>query len=192
MPVNQSNQTRSAPQVTNPQAYQPGLPAHPQLAGMESAPIPRTKQFWISYRSLMDNILYEGQFTTRKMSIKDMASIGVRKVQLNGGYHHDENKPGFGIDAQTDWMNSMIAHLEVSIIQAPMWFKVEDIIDGQLLGKIFEQVMEFENSFFRSTGGADSLGGGSQDAGGAQGEGTGAAGRVAPLVGGQVPTSLEP
>lgn len=190
--MNQSNQTRSAPQIAQAPAYQSGPAAHPQLVGMQAAPIPRTKQFWISFRSEMDGQTYEGQFTTKKLSIKDLAAIGVRKVQLNGGYYHDENRPGMGIDPQTDWMNSMIAHLEVALVQAPMWFKVEDIIDGNLLAKIFEQVMEFENSFFRSSGQPGANSGSKPDASSPEGQSSGTMGSITPVVGGQISSSLEP
>lgn len=191
MPVNQPNQTRVASQA-QPMAYQPGPPQHPQLAGMQAAPIPRTKQFWISFRSEMDGQLYEGQFTTKKLSIRDLAAIGVRKVQLNGGYYHDEEKPGVGIDPQTDWMNAMISHLEVALIQAPIWFKVEDIIDGNLLAEIFKQVMEFENSFFRSSGQVGAPTGSQPDVSSPEGKGTGNIGSVTQVVGGQIPSSLDP
>jgi hypothetical protein len=140
----------------------------------------------------MDGQLYEGQFTTRKLAIKDLAAIGVRKIQLNGGYYYDENRPGVGIDPQTDWMNSMIAHLEIALVQIPMWFKVEDIIDGNLLAKVFEQVMEFENSFFRPTGESAGNSGRSQDAGSPEGKQSGAAGLITQVVGGQIPPSLDP
>lgn len=191
--MNQSNHTRSIPsQAQSAQAYQPGPAAHNQLQGLEGAPIPRTNQFWISIRSKMDGKLYEGQFTSKKMSIKDLATIGVRKVQLNGGYYHDEDKPGIGVDPQTDWLNSMIAHLEVALVQAPMWFNVEEIIDGEILSAVFTKVMEFENSFFRSSGESASNIRGSQDASSPQSQGAGAAGSVAPVVGGQVPSALDP
>lgn len=191
--MNQSNKTRSADPGAQPrQQYQPGPSSHPQLAGMEAAPIARTFQFWISHKSKMDGNLYEGQFTCKKMSIKDLASIGVHKVQLNGGYYHDENKPGFGIDPQTDWLNSMIAHLELALIQTPLWFVIEDIIDGEILSAVFTKVMEFENSFFRSSGKQAGDTGSSPDTSSPQGTETGAAGSVTPLVGGQVPSSLDP
>jgi len=185
------NQTR-APQTPQPQQYQPGPPDHPQLVGMQAAPISRFKQFQISFRSEMDGQLYEGQFTTKKLAIRDLAAIGVRKVQLNSGYHFDETHPGVGIDAQTDWMNSMIAHLEIALVQVPMWFKIEDIMDGGLLAKVFEQVMEFENSFFRSSGAQAGNSGRSQDASSSQSQESGAAGLVTALVGGQIPPSLDP
>lgn len=187
------NQTRNAPTSVQPgQQYQAGPPAHPQQTGLMSGPIPRQKQFWISYRSDMDGQLYEGQFTTKKLSLRDVAAIGVRKVQLNGGFHHLEDHPGVGVDAQTDWLNTVIAHLEVALVQAPIWYKLDELIDATLLGKIFEEVMEFENSFFRPDGQSDVNRGGSQGAGGPQNQGAGTVGSVAQVVGGQVSPSLDP
>jgi len=186
------NQTRNASQATQAQPYTSGPPDHPQLTGMQAAPIARTKQFWISFRSELDGQLYEGQFTTKKLSIKDLAAIGVRKVQLNGGYYYDEDRPGVGVDPQTDWMNSMISHLEIALIQAPMWFNVKEMIDGKLLGAVFEKVMEFENSFFRSSGESANIASGSQNVGSPESTKAGAAGSIAQVAGGEVPSSLEP
>lgn len=191
-PLIQSNQIRQAQPSTGAPAYPSGPPEHPQTAGLVSAPIPRTKQFWISFRSKMDNQLYEGQFTTRKLSIRDVAAIGVRKAQLNGGYHYDENRPGLGIDEQTDWMNSMIAHLEISLIQAPIWFNLDEIMDAELLGAIFKHVMEFESSFFRSYGEDAAAPRGGENVGSTSSEGARAAGHVEEVGRGQVQNSLDP
>lgn len=121
-----------------------------KTSGMTSIPIPMQKTFVIRHRSAIDGQTYEGQFTTRKLSIKDIAAIGVRRTQLNGGYHYNEKSPGTGIDETTDWTHTMIAHLELSLIQYPSWFNLDLLYDGDLLMKVFTQVAEFENNFFRT------------------------------------------
>jgi hypothetical protein len=190
--MNQSNQTRSLPQNVQAQPYQGGPAAHPQLNGLQAAPIPRTQTFFIDYRSTMDGSQFQGQFTTKKLTVRDVSSIGVRKVQLNGGYYYDENRPGLGIDPQTDFLNSMIAHLEIALIQSPLNFKVDEIIDTGLLAAIYTKVMEFENSFFRSSGEQNGNLGSSQNAGVPEGKESGIAGHATPVVGGQVQASLDP
>jgi hypothetical protein len=172
--------------------FQAPPPAHPVLAGLEAAPIARTKQFYISHKSNIDGQLYEGQFTTKKLSVRDLARIGVRKTQLNGGFYYDANTPGQGIDPQTDYVNAMVAHMELALSQAPLWFNLDTIIDTELLGVVFTQVMEFENSFFRFNGEGLASSGGSQNASSQTGQGTGTAGSVTPVGGKQVSSALEP
>lgn len=94
---------------------------------------------------------FEGQFTTKKLSIMDRSKIGVRRSQLSGGMYtvrDDDGKPtGQGLDEDTDFLNHMIAHLEHALVQKPTWFKLEQIDDAAVLRKVYAEVIEFENSF---------------------------------------------
>lgn len=105
------------------------------------------KVIHIKYHSDIDDMLYEGDFTIKKLSILDSAALGVRKAQLNGGMHHNPEKPGYGIDEDTDSFNAMIAHLQISITNAPKWWNMETISDVGLITEIYRGVIEFENSF---------------------------------------------
>ena len=106
--------------------------------------------FTVDFDSEVDDRTYKGSFTTKKMSILDLASLGVRKSQLNGAMHHDENNPGTGVDSNTDEFNNMVAHLELSLIEKPDWWKLDEISDINLIIKVYEEVLEFENTFLRS------------------------------------------
>lgn len=110
------------------------------------------KTFTVDYTSVVDDVRYTGKFTTKKLSIADLATLGVRKAQLNGGMHHDTQNPGMGVDAQTDDFNSMIAHLDLAIQEAPTWWKLDDISDADLVSLVFQEVVAHENSFLRSRG----------------------------------------
>jgi hypothetical protein len=167
-------------------------PSHVQQTGMHAVPMELTKQFYFKHKSSMDGKVYEGQFTTKKLSVKDLALIGVKKTQLNGGYHFDESNPGAGVNAETDWINTMLAHLEISVIQAPMWFNFETIYDAELLGEVFKRVSEFENSFFRPKRDRNVDPGSSQNDSSRESEESGTAGHVAPVGGGEVSPSLDP
>ncbi len=156
-----------------------------------------TNTFNIDHVSDIDNKRYVGSFTTKKLSIKDTSSIGVRRTQLNGGMHHDAQNPGQGIDEQTDWFNYMVAVLEVSILQAPAWWDLNEVTDLDLFQKVFKEVISFENSFLRraepeQTSSVTDVGG--------SGEGNSPqtqakaipAGGAGTVVVGQVPSALEP
>lgn len=165
---------------------------HPQQQGLMNTPIDKTRTFTFRHESALDGQVYEGTFTCRKLSVRDLAQMGVRKVQLNGGYHFDEKNPGCGIEEHIDGMNAMIAHLEVALIQVPYWFKLEDVYDPQLLTEVYQKVVEFENSFFRRPGGQVQPGQSGQNASGPASQGTSSAGSVTAVGGGQVPSSMEP
>jgi hypothetical protein len=137
---------------------------------------------------------YQGQFTTKKLSIRDLTTVGVRKVQLNGGMHWSPTAPGQGIDEGTDDLNSMIAHLEVALTSYPRWWNLDEITDMSVLGSVYREVISFENSF-RGRGqtaeGEGPGGSGQADSASAQGEAN-PAGSNQQVVGEQVQASLEP
>jgi len=93
----------------------------------------------------------QGTFTTRRMSIKDIGAVGVKKTQLCGGMYcvRDDNgaPTGQGIDEETEWLNGMIAHLEICLMQKPIWFKLEDITNIEIVRAVYAEVMKFENSY---------------------------------------------
>lgn len=163
--------------------------------GSQTAPVKDhlQKTFMVRYQSEMDGKVYEGQFTTKKLSIRDMGHIGTRRSQLNGGFYFDEDNPGVGIDEITHSTNNMIAHFEVALIQKASWFDLDEIYDVGLLGAVFKHIADFENSFFRSTrpkAEGDASGVGSAGRNG-EGEGAGSAGSVTAVGGGEVPDSLD-
>lgn len=103
--------------------------------------------FTIQHESDVDERTYYGSFTCKKLSIADLAALGVRKAQLNGGMHHNPSIPGTGVDIETDQINAMIAHLDIALVDTPDWWDLEEICDGELLSKVFEEVVKHENSF---------------------------------------------
>lgn len=104
------------------------------------------KTFSIDHTS-EEGVRYVGKFTTKKLSISDISSLGVRKAQLNAGMHHDPMNPGMGVDAQTDDFNTMIAHLDIALKESPEWWDLDNITDADLLAAVFEEVVSHENSF---------------------------------------------
>lgn len=137
---------------------------------------------------------YAGTFTTKKLSIRDLSQVGVRKVQLNGGMHYDSTKPGQGIDAATDELNSMVAHMELALTAAPDWWNLDDITDPAVLTAVYSEVISFENTFLgrgKASGGAGSGVSSQEDSASAQ-EQANPAGSNQSVVVGQVPSALEP
>ena len=163
-----------------------------EMGAMTSVPVHLRHQFDIDYVSEMDGQRYEGKFTCKKLSIRDMGRMQVRKIELNGGYHYDEKNPGKGIDEMSDLTNMMISHLEVGLIQSPVWFNLEELYDVGLISEVFKRVAEFETSFSSPTKRAAFNMGSRTNDSGKKSAGTGNVGSVTPVGGGEVPTSLEP
>ena len=86
----------------------------------------------------------------------DRSKVGVRRSQLSSGMYcvrtEDGIPTGQGLDEDTDFTNTAIAHLEVSLEQKPIWWDLDEISDVGLLRKVYEEVMDFEWSFFRREG----------------------------------------
>lgn len=170
--------------------------------------IQRTHTFPIDYTSNEDGERYSGSFTVKKLSIMDLSRMRMRTAQLSGGMHcvtdDNGNATGQGIDSNTEFFNSMLSQLEVSIVIAPPWWKFDDMSDVELVRQVYKEVEKFEQTF-RNRGragangavvGAGGGGAGGHGAGGAEGGGTGlaqanAGGRAQAVVGAQVLAALE-
>jgi hypothetical protein len=158
--------------------------------GMQAVPINRQHTFMIRHEGF--DGLREGQFTTKKLAIREHTSVTVKKIQLNGGYHYDELKPGMGIDQSTDFMNHIMASLAVCLVQKPAWFNVDTCDDLELLQKVYMECIKFENSFTSPLSRAATGVGGSQEGSGGARQQSGAAGSVTAVGRGAVPPTLDP
>lgn len=153
--------------------------------------------FQITHKSDIDDKTYQGTFSSRKLSVRDMTQLNVKKAQLNGGLYYDPDNPGVGIDSGTDNFNHMIAHLELAVVDRPDWWNLDEIGDMELIGKVYKEVAEFENSFL-NRGKRDEETDNNQHAGRDQGRGqeSGAAPDVVrpvtEMVGEEIPVTLEP
>ena len=155
----------------------------------------KTHIFNIDYYSPIDEVHYQGSFTTKKLSIADIAAVGVRKAQLNGGMYYDNQRPGQGVDFHTDDFNAMIAHVEVAIISAPKWWNLRSISDSDLLFEVFAEVDQFENSFLQRGRNGDSAGGlmdGDQEDSSEDQESTNGSRSTRTVVDQEVQAALEP
>lgn len=151
-----------------------------------------TKTFYIDYLSPQDDVRYTGTFTTKRLSVRDRAQLGVRKAVLNGNMHYDPERPGFGVDAETSAVNNMIAHLELSITTAPDWWDLDSIADTNLLVVVFKEVLSFENSFLRRESNRAQSGQSSEASGQANTQETNVNRTVSAVVGKEVQSALEP
>jgi hypothetical protein len=151
-----------------------------------------THTFHIDYLSEVDGMRYEGSFTTKKLSIRDIAALGSRKSQLGGGMHHDPNFPGKGLDADTDSMNQTVAFLEIAIQKAPPWWNLDNITDTDLLAKIYEEAFSFETSFLRGKQQGEESGRAGEAGSPSTTDGANNGGNSGSLVGEEVQAALKP
>lgn len=151
-----------------------------------------TKTFHVDYNSEQDGMRYKGDFTIKKLGINGIAALGVRKAQRNGGMYYDEALPGRGIDSATDDLNNMLAHLELSITDAPKWWNLDEVTDTELLGVVFGEVVSFENSFLSRKSEGKKSGGNGAGSGKADVSEANTVGGPRAVVGEKVQDSLEP
>lgn len=155
-----------------------------------------TGTFHIDFYSEVDEVRYQGDFTVKKLNINQISAMGVRKAQLNGGMYFDPDRPGQGVDLITDEFNSIIAHLELSIIKAPKWWDFTSITDSEILSVVFEEVTKFESSFRNrgrnSSTEANGSVGGEQEGSKATEAGANGTGGDRTLVGEEILSALEP
>jgi hypothetical protein len=103
-----------------------------------------------------DGANYRGKFTTHRLNLGEISQVGIRKIQLNGGYFtvydNEGNATGKGMDPATDSLNEMWSQCEVALIQQPDWFTRDDLKDPSILGKVFKEVRDFEDTFRKPQG----------------------------------------
>ena len=155
------------------------------------------KTFTLNHK-IEDGTIMAGTFTTKRLSIRDRGQIGVKKSQLSGGMYcvkDDDGKPtGQGIDENTDYLNAMVAHLAVCLIQEPDWWNLDEISSIGLVQAVYEEVMDFEMSFFRSADGGKDQGRSGQVGENGSGDANTQAGTGGPptqVVGQEVQASLD-
>jgi hypothetical protein len=150
--------------------------------------------FSIDYYSEVEDRRYQGTFTSKKLSIKDMTQLGVRRTQLCGGLHYSPETPGHGLDIDTYNINGMIAQLEISLIKFPDWWNLDQLTDFEVLSEVYKEVISFENNFSGSRDRAAGPGprGTGQNSSEKAKARTDNAGVIEEMVGGQISSSLEP
>lgn len=163
-----------------------------QFSNLTAIPIDLKHEFNIDYLSKADGKRYRGKFTTKKLSIMDISRVQVRTLQLNGGYHYDNKKPGIGVTESQAMTSNIIAHLEVSLVQAPNWWDLENIIDIELVTHVYEKVSDFETGVDSPLQGAVVDTGSGQEDSGQKSQGSGAVGRSTKMGGGEVLPSMDP
>lgn len=119
--------------------------------------------FLINYVSEDTGEEFNGQFTCRRQTILDKSRIQRRKSELSGGMYcvkdENDNPTGQGIDEDSEWFNYAIAVVETVLESKPEWFDFQDLADEGVVLTVYKEVMNFDNSFRKRTGGTDSSGG---------------------------------
>lgn len=145
--------------------------------------------FQIDHDSESDDMGYHGTFSCKKLSVRDYSKIQVEKSRLNGGMHHDPEKPGYGVSEDTDGLNHMFAHLKVSLTSTPDWWDLDTIGDMELVTKVYAEVATFEATF-RNRGNVPDRS--STEEGSSTSSGPVSGGDAGQVVGEEVPAALQP
>ena len=143
--------------------------------------------FSVDIVSKVDGQRYEGTFVTKKLSVMGMAELRVRTLQLCKGLRYDPENPDVGVDRDTYNLNSMLAHLEIAVVEHPDWWNLDQITDLELMSEVHKEVVDFENNFPGLGSGKASKAGSPKEA-----SKTDSGGVSEPVVVGEVQASLEP
>ena len=111
-----------------------------------SGPGDITKTFNIRYTDPTGRD-YAGDFTVRRLNMGAIRKMAIRKSQLNGG------EPDSALDETIVQLNSMLAHLEVALVQAPEWWNPDSFYSGDVIVEVYKEVMSFEDTFRKPSGG---------------------------------------
>ena len=87
--------------------------------------------------------VWAGKFTTKILSIRERAQVGLMRARLNGGL------PTEAIDGYTAEINFIVANLVYCLTQKPEWAKDLMALDSvPLLQAIYQEVASHEATFF--------------------------------------------
>ncbi len=136
---------------------------------------------------------FSGQFTVKRLSIKDTNMIGTLRTQLNGNMHVGEN--GMGVDEATNGYNHMLATLQVALVTVPQGFSLEELYSLTYAAAIFKEVTMFNDSFRRGRKSSEVVQGQSsqsQTGSSTPAQGTSGLGNTTAVVPGEIQLTLDP
>lgn len=103
--------------------------------------LPLEKSFRLEARSIIDDKMYTGDFTIKKLTLGAMSKKGVIKASLSAG------QP---VDMQTEFLHEQMAHVRVAVTKHENadWFdKLDGLCDADILFALYKEVTAFEASF---------------------------------------------
>lgn len=98
---------------------------------------PNQSSWWCEYKAENGKTL-TGSFTFKRLTIAETGKLGSLIAQRNGG---------LPVDKITNYIHLQLSHFQLSIISAPEWWKPEVEYSATLLGKVFDALQAFEDTF---------------------------------------------
>lgn len=97
-----------------------------------------TKTFTVEWNNPETGITYMGVFTAKRPTLADAGQIAIIKARLCGGER---------VDADIDFVNEMIAYLQVVLTKFPDWWTPHEFFDASPLRKVWDHVRGWQDSF---------------------------------------------
>jgi hypothetical protein len=107
---------------------------------VEAGKLPPTETtVYMDILSKAESHRYVGTFTFKRLNLNDIAAVGADRARRNGGM----------VDDHTDFLNTMLAHLDRAIVKCDVeWGKrLGDLYDLNVVSAIYKEVMEYEARF---------------------------------------------
>jgi hypothetical protein len=98
-----------------------------------------TTSFTVDWEDPETGKKLSGTFTATRPTLGLVGQIAVIKARLNGG---EDN-----INPQVDFMNEMIAYLQVTLIDTPTWWKPSAFFSVTPIQSVWDWVRKWQDSF---------------------------------------------
>lgn len=98
-------------------------------------------------RIRVDGSRISGSFKNKILSIQERIELGLLAARATRGAAWSS------LDDDTQYLVNLVAHLTVSLLEKPIWFKIAEIKDTVFINKVFAEVSKHE-AFFRGSGAA--------------------------------------
>lgn len=102
---------------------------------------PGHKAFHVEHIDKESGLPQAGTFVVKRLNLGEIRQVAIRKAQLNGGLPEDS------LSTNIVYMNGMLAHLELALTEVPEWWKPLEMFSGDIITDVYEEVMNFEDSF---------------------------------------------
>lgn len=98
-----------------------------------------TKSFIVD--AVLDEEKLVGSFTVKRLTIGELGQYSVYKTQLNGGL--------LDVPETVDRLHEALAFLRFALVQQPDWFQPEVMYDPDVIYKVYNHCLEYQQSFRR-------------------------------------------
>ncbi len=108
------------------------------IVSEEIAKMPFTKTFFVEWTNPDDGKTYSGQFTAKRLNLRDMNDLAKIKIHRTGEAW---------LGATMDMLAEMHAYCTVALVEAPDWWKPDSFYTEEPLTKVWKHIRTWDENF---------------------------------------------